>query len=183
MSFPLFRLVCRPARSPRGLFLAVILTAAGVPLTAAPSLREVLTPAEFERAGLGKLTPDELEFLGQRLLGAPAPEPRTPPAPPAASEAHGGAAGFGREEALRRDFEEKQAIPREIHSRLPGPFAGWAGQTRFHLENGQVWQQVEPGLFSVVLDSPAVTIRRGRLGAFYLGVDGYGSRVKVRRVQ
>jgi hypothetical protein len=40
-------------------------------LSAAPSLREVLTTEKFNRGGLQKLTEAELAFLSERLLGAP----------------------------------------------------------------------------------------------------------------
>lgn len=162
---------------------------------AAPSLRDVLSPAEFERAGLQKLTPEELEFLSARLLPpatatAPAAAPAASSPPPREPAAAGrpetrltGDAAFGREREVQAEVEQVRQIPREIQSRIVGAFSGWGGATLFRLENGQVWQQAEPSVFAVDLNAPEVTIRKGHFGAFYLTVEGYGSRVKVKRVK
>jgi len=163
--------------------LGLWIAAAGL-APAAPSLRDVLSPAEFARAGLDKLTPAELEFLSDRLLGPAAPVPAAPPAAGGkAPERLTGAAAFGREEQVQAEAEKARGVPREIQSRIAGAFAGWSGGTVFTLENGQVWRQVEPGVFSVLLDQPKITVRKGAFGAFYLGVEGYGSRIKVVRVK
>ncbi|ACB73996.1 hypothetical protein [Opitutus terrae] len=177
---------------------------AQVTLGAAPSLREMLSAEEFERAGLHKLTPAELEFLSARLLptapvasGAAAqPASVSSPAAPASAEHAPGpervpssdseaivADTFGREKQVQAELEKKQPAARELQTRISGVFTGWTGRTVFRLDNGQVWQQVDPGVFSVNLESPVVTVRKGRFGAFYLGVEGYGSQVKVKRLQ
>lgn len=189
---------------------------AGAPAT---SLRSVLSPEEFRRAGLDKLTEDELAFLSDRLLHAtpetapvgpdpavgpepmplesrrPAQAPVADPRPGAAPGATGptvatdttpriqGEAAFGREEELRREEERAQRVPKTIESRIAGTFRGWSGRTVFQLENGQVWQQVEDSTFSVNLENPRVTLEKGAMGAFYLRVESYGSRVKVRRIK
>lgn len=80
-------------------------------------------------------------------------------------------------------IEEIQQVPKEVHSRIEGGFPGWTGRTLFHLANGQVWQQAEPGIFAVNLESPNVIIRKGLFGVFYLQVEGYGTQVKVKRVK
>lgn len=103
--------------------------------------------------------------------------------PPQSSAANADAETFGREKQVQAELEKRQPAAREIQTRMAGVFTGWTGRTVFRLDNGQVWQQVEPGVFSVSLDSPNVTIRKGRLGAFYLGVEGYGSQVKVKRLK
>ena len=74
-------------------------------------------------------------------------------------------------------------MPSAIRSRIPGDFSGWDGRTHFALENGQVWRQTEPGVFSVRLTNPIVVIEKGLMGAFYLRVEGYGSRIRVKRVK
>lgn len=188
--------ICAARNRRRFVSLVAVLAVLVSWAVAAPSVRDVLTPEEFERAGLNKLTATELQFLGERLLGAPAQAPRTAlggtntttpseaasareDAPPTVS----GESGFGREKQVQADMEKAQAWPREVRSRISGRFVGWSGRTVFHLDNGQVWQQVDPATFSVSLESPNVTVRKGRFGAFYLGVDGYGSQVKVKRIR
>lgn len=166
------------------------------PVSAAPSIRDVLTPEEFQRAGLQKLTAAELAYLSERLLPSPpapvasgdstaAPVPRvgeTQVRSLPAALPHGDDA-FGQEEKLHVRIEEIQRVPKEVHSRIEGVFTGWTGRTLFRLANGQVWQQSEPGAFAVNLTSPKVIIRRGLLGVFYLQVEGYGTQVKVKRVK
>ncbi len=209
MKHPVSTWTARPAR------ILVLALAAGLAIVARaeplPSLRTVLTPEEFSRAGLDKLTPEELAFLSERLLGpgaeatgasaptavsaAPAHAPTSPPAGdpatvpvrPAAASAPAAAlegdSAFGQEDKLRREVERERRIPKSLESSIAGAFRGWSGRTIFTLTNGQVWQQVDDSTFSVRLQDPRVTIDKGAMGAFYLSVEGYGSRVRVRRVK
>jgi hypothetical protein len=118
-----------------------------------------------------------------------APQPAEAPAPataeraetdPAAREAEApGEARFG----FERSRAERSGQPDSIHSRVPGLFLGWTGDTVFRLENGQVWRQVEPGSFGVRLQDPEVEIARGWLGGFFLSVEGLNRRVRVERVE
>ena len=71
----------------------------------------------------------------------------------------------------------------EITSRIIGKFDGWTGDTLFRLENGQVWRQSGNGFLKVSLNNPKVTIEKATFGGFRLSVEGYNSRVKVKRVQ
>ncbi len=165
------------------------------------ALRSLLTPEEFHRAGLDKLTQDELDLLSAALAriyafpptsGPARPDPSSKPPrgssrpvlrPAPVRNLPQGDAAFGTEEQLHAAVEVLKAVPSAIRSRVPGPFAGWSGQTSFLLENGQLWQQAEQGVFSVNLTNPAIVIENGLLGTFYLHVEGYGSRVKVKRVK
>jgi hypothetical protein len=155
-------------------------------------LQRLLTPGEFHRAGLDRLTPEELEFLNARLaatgVSARQAEPRSPseetaPLAPPSPQLPQGEAAFGNEQQLHLQAERLQRVPSSIRSRIRGAFSGWEGRTVFSLENGQVWRQVDGARFSVNLVDPTVIIEKGVLGAFYLRVDGYGSRVKVKRVK
>ena len=71
----------------------------------------------------------------------------------------------------------------EITSRIIGQFDGWTGDTVFRLENGQVWRQSGNGFLKVSMNNPKVTIEKAVFGGFRLSVEGYNSRVKVKRVQ
>ena len=71
----------------------------------------------------------------------------------------------------------------EITSRIIGQFDGWTGETLFRLENGQVWKQSGNGFLKVSMNNPKVTIEQAVFGGFRLSVEGYNSRVKVKRVQ
>jgi hypothetical protein len=165
------------------------------------SVRSRLTPEEFHRAGLDKLTKEELDFLDiclARVQAPPASRGPVPsvsaaeppqenvlpgPRPPPVKSLPQGEAAFGAEEQLHAAVEVMQAVPSKIRSRVTGAFEGWSGHTRFCLDNGQVWQQAEHGVFSVNLTNPAIVIEKGLLGAFFLHLEGYGSRVKVKRLK
>ena len=71
----------------------------------------------------------------------------------------------------------------EISSRISGQFNGWDGDTKFNLENGQIWQQSGNGILKVSMNNPKVIIEKGRFGGFIFSVEGYNSKVKVKRVK
>ena len=71
----------------------------------------------------------------------------------------------------------------EISSRIIGQFNGWDGDTEFNLENGQIWQQSGNGILKVSMNNPKVTIKKGVFGGFIFSVEGYNSKVKVKRVK
>lgn len=166
----------------------------------AQSLRDTLSPQDFERAGLGKLTPEELRALselvqvkasrdaiaGTAASSASQPATATSSAAPqdeAVASLPRGEAAFGREAKAVEVVRRAQNAPDKMEARIKGPFNGWHGNTEFHLENGQVWRQSEPGEFVINLDSPVITIRKGFLGTYFMTVEGYNSRVKVQRLR
>ena len=58
------------------------------------------------------------------------------------------------------------------------------GALVFHLDNGQVWRQIEPRYFPYPKDRGFdVTISTGVLGAYQLRVEGTGRKVTIRRVK
>ena len=71
----------------------------------------------------------------------------------------------------------------EISSKIIGQFDGWDGDTEFKLENGQIWKQSGNGFLKVSMNNPKVKIKEGTFGGYILSVEGYNSRVKVRRVK
>lgn len=61
---------------------------------------------------------------------------------------------------------------------------GPRGNLLFHLENGQVWRQIEARYVPLPADAPfPVRISRGLFGEYRLRVDGEGRLVRIRRVQ
>jgi hypothetical protein len=204
MRFPSSKPLRDAARLAVAVVVSNILTAsASNCFAAAPSLADLLTPDEFEKAGLKKLTPEELAFLSQRLLSSgvePAAQADSGPATTTAGERAGsspaaradrvaspypprGDDAFGQEQKLREQLEKSHGAPDVLTSRIVGSFRGWRGNTVFKFENGQVWQQIDGRRFVVDLEDPLVTVERGSFGAYYLSVDGYGSRTKVRRIE
>ncbi|MEO6066168.1 MAG: hypothetical protein ABIP49_10370 [Lysobacterales bacterium] len=71
-----------------------------------------------------------------------------------------------------------------IVAHLDGEFRGWKGSTKFTLDNGQVWEQIEPGsLIARRVNNPAVTIKPAMMGTWMLQVDGYNRSVRVQRIK
>lgn len=135
------------------------------------SLEERMSAKEFKAAGLDKLTPEELAQLNAWLSQEVGEVARS--AAPAAP-------------VDRRGFESSGNHYDDIETRIAGEFKGWDGRDgRFVLTNGQVWQSVDPGsrLRGINLDSPLVKIEAGAFGSWYLSVEGYNTRVQVKRVK
>lgn len=154
------------------------------------SLEERMTGREFRDAGLHKLTEQELANLNRWIQLRSLAEGEVPdwaaaaPTPARPDDAPGDAG----DRARSPDEGDNRGLPggerEEIRSRLVGSFGGWRGNDTFELENGMVWQQAEPGTFSVPeMDNPEVRIRPGLFGSWQLQVGEYNSRVRVRRVR
>ncbi|HEV2613212.1 MAG TPA: hypothetical protein VGV92_00715 [Gammaproteobacteria bacterium] len=66
-----------------------------------------------------------------------------------------------------------------IHTQIAGQFDGWHGDTVFHLSDGQVWQQAEPGEFNYSAKDPHVTIYAAN-GCVRLQLEGQPNSVCVK---
>lgn len=131
------------------------------------TLEERMTYAEFKAAGLEKLTPEELAALNSWLAG----------------KASGTVAATPAQDT--RGFEGRASTAGAVVSTIAGPFRGWKGKgDRFTLANGQVWEVTDSGTrLSVSVENPTITIERGMFDAWYLRVDGYNARARVKRVK
>lgn len=166
-------------------------------------IRDVISQEQFTKAGLDKLNPVELKELSGALYGwktvklsqaeavvSTASNPTLPaisekpneedkkPVVTARQEQE-----FGNEAIKeKKEKQEKKSEPKEITTSIAGDFRGWNGNTVFRLENGQVWRQTDKTKFSVRVKNPKVEIEKGFLGTFFLSIEGYGARCKVKRV-
>ncbi len=130
------------------------------------TVEERMSAADFHAAGLDKLSAEELAALNTWLRD------------------HVGDGTASTTPVIDRTGFAPDHETSEVRSRLVGEFHGWDGKTTFHLENGQVWQQVGSDTWSgVKLDNPRVTIETGFLGSWRLKVEGYNTTTKVRRVR
>ena len=124
-------------------------------------VEERLSEAEFQEAGLGKLSSTELAALN-RLLREDAPPATEAP-----------------QVASTEETEDVEDAP--VESRLVGPFKGWSKGTVLTLENGQRWQVTDGDLYlGRAEDSPAVSVKPGLFSGWYLQVEGQSPRAKVR---
>jgi len=159
--------------------------AAGVPGQARASdfstLEERMSAADFQRAGLEKLSAEELAHLNawlqsQGLVQQPAAQGASAPNARAAEDR----IGFH-----PRDVAAREGEVNRIESQIEGRFTGWRGAgDLITLANGQVWRVTDSSTrLHVQLDDPRVTIERGLLGGWQLRVEGYNTRARVTRVQ
>lgn len=127
-----------------------------------------MTAAQFQAAGLDKLSAEELAELNSWLQQ----HYQTSGATAAISTTPGSSAAGA--------FTDTT----EFTSRIVGEFEGWSGKTKFHLENGQVWQQSGHDKWAGVrLENPTVRIRPGFMGSWVLKVEGYNTTTRVRRIR
>lgn len=70
-----------------------------------------------------------------------------------------------------------------VDSRIAGRVEGWGPRTRFTLANGQVWEVEDGSSAALWLENPAVRVRRGLVGAYYLEIEGTNRSPRVRRLQ
>jgi hypothetical protein len=112
---------------------------------------------------------------------APAPEDSGASEPPAADKRPSGEEeSFGIEQTRKAKFEAIESV----RTRIDGEFEGWSGKgTLFHLENGQVWKQIDTSRYAHHADHPEVVIERGMFGSYQLSLVGLNRSVRVRRVK
>lgn len=154
-----------------------------------PGLKSIMTDAEWSRAGLDKLTPDQIGVIDAALIryyitasrAAVAATTAPLPASPSTSTPAESAAAKSR-------FWEKFGLGSSSSTpdwRTQPPMTakvtGWRGANGFVFDNGQVWE----GLEKIPYDLPGdnVIIEARPLGAFALKLNEDSFAVRVRRVK
>lgn len=145
------------------------------------SLEERMTAKDFRAAGLEKLSDAELAALNawiERNIRLADP---VGGAAPASGQVPAAAATAPSAEESRVGFEN--ARREEFSSSIAGTFKGWFGKTKFELENGQVWQQVEEDRYPMNVENPTVWIEPGTFNSWRLRVEGYNRTTPVKRIR
>jgi hypothetical protein len=128
-----------------------------------PGIKSLMTPQEYEAAGLDKLTPAERQALDNFLIRYTAEDASI---------------------LISSDEEVKKAIvEQEIVSTIVGPFEGWSGNTRFQLENGQLWQQRTRGNYYYKGPAREVKITKNFMGFHRMELVENGKAVGVKRIK
>jgi hypothetical protein len=151
--------------------------------SAFPGLKAVLSEAEWKRAGLDRLSPDQLGVIDAALIRhqaaltaqhrtevaqavATAPAARANPNP-------GLMERFGL--PLFDDTEWRTLPP------LRAKVAKWQGGNRFLLDNGQVWEGYEPITYDIL--GKEIEIQARPHGQFALVVNGVNTTIRVMRLK
>jgi hypothetical protein len=130
-----------------------------------PGIEALMTPAEYQAAGLEQLTPQQREALDQWLIRYTAEDAPV---------------------LMRSDEQVKQAAQeQEIVATIVSPFSGWSGNTIFTLDNGQVWQQRRQSRYAYTggASAPEVRITRNFMGFYSMELLETGTKVLVKRLE
>lgn len=178
-----------PSMKPLRLFLAGLLAAtAAIAQGTFPGLQKILTPAEWKRAGLDQLTPDQIGVIDAALIRYQAGEEKRVaaaalpvPAPLPAAGASPAEAALARSRHWERFGLEKITGDWRTHPAMTSKVTGWLGANRFSLDTGQVWEGQEPIPFELL--GQEVVIEARPMGAYALRLGENSMSVRVRRVR
>lgn len=188
--------------------LLVILAQGSLPAWASepefPGLKSIMSETDWQRAKLDRLDEADLRVINEAFsrylkMGAPrrhepaaaTAAPTSPPADaasvsaastetaavaatPAAEKKPSLWARFG----LHIPVADKQPVQREI---MWAKAVAWKGANGFVLDNGQVWEGIDPIRDEIV--GREIGIMEGRFGSFLLVVDDDVKRVRLHRVK
>lgn len=164
-----------------------------------PGLRQVLTPDEWRRAGLDRLTPDEIGVIDAALIRQQGRLPAAVPARVAATTAPTAAVApaaaavvsappAGAPATARPTWRERFGLGKGASEDdwrnqppLVAKVVSWQGANGFVLDNGQVWEGQESIPFE--LPGRTVSIEARPMGAFALRIGEQAMTVRVRRVR
>ena len=124
-----------------------------IPIT---TIQQIMTQAEFQNAGLQKLTSEELIFLNRWFETFAI--------------------------KLYRNSTSSSTTTSVIESYIEGNFQGWDGETTFKLDNGQIWQQDSYSYTYHYAYHPKVLIYRSG-GSYIMKVDGVEKSISVKRLK
>lgn len=155
-------------RSPlNSLFLSssLLLASSMVSANDFPGVKKLMNEEEFAKSGLQKLNDAELNALNSWLIKYTAKDSAL----------------------IRQNVKAVQEETKtEIRSRIKGTFKGWKGNTKFYLENGQVWQQRNQNSgtrWIVNLENPEVLINTNFFGLQVLTIVDKDKSTKVKRIR
>ena len=129
--------------------LAFVQPAAAAQPEMSGSVKEMMSPAEFNAAGLNKLSADELQKLDAWLQGYRATTEQA-----------------AEKKATAKASAESHAKMDLLVSRVDGQFNGLTGRTVIRLEDGTVWKQAnaDDRYRAKVTDHPAAAVIHGVFG-------------------
>lgn len=141
-----------------------------------PGLKTIMTPEEFKRAGLDKLTADQLGVIDAAII-----KHYVRTIENAATQQNVEAADPGEKGWMARfglpTFSEDYRDQASIKARC----TAWVGGNSFRLDNGQVWEGLETISFELVGKDIEIQPRPGNL--FNLVVDDKNTTIRVRRIK
>jgi hypothetical protein len=142
---------------PLVLLLSMLTGQTSKPTGAALDVRQMMTAAQFNKAGLQKLTPSEIEALNAWLYSYSL-------------------------RLLVSTSDTGTPTGAVVESYIDGDFEGWDGETVFKLDNGQIWQQDSYAYTYHYSYHPKVLIYKDGM-RYKMKVDGVDSTIEVKRLK
>lgn len=167
------------------LLLAASLTGAALAQSSFPGLKSILSPEEWERAGLNRLTPDQIGVIDAALIRHARASSGQLEQELAAARAQAAAAPapIALPEERKRGAFERFGLPffdaidwRNLPP-LRAKVLAWETPNRFRLDNGQVWEGYEPIPYELVGRDIEIHARPNNQFALVLDGKVTGSRL------
>ena len=170
--------------------LLLLCSVIGLRAESFPGLKVVMTAEDYARAGLDKLSPDQLGVIDAALIRHFKAAVSVAAQRLAATDTSSPAAAATTAEAVavdrKRGVLERFGIPTLNNDWRSAPVlkaraTGWVGGNSFALDNGQVWEGTEPIPFEIA--GRDIEIQPRPAGAFALSIEGKNTTVRIRRVK
>lgn len=150
-----------------------------------PGLKVIMTADDYARAGLARLTPDQIGVIDAALIRHFKANVIVAAERKAAEQVVTATTAAVATERKRSGLE-RFGLPSfngdwKNEPSLKARATGWVGGNSFTLDNGQVWEGLEP--ITVELVGREVEIQPRPAGAFALSVDGKNTTLRVHRVK
>ena len=165
----------------------LLLTTAALADGVFPGIRTLMTDVEWKRAGLDRLTPDQIGVIDAALIRHEIQEAKRAAAQPPAATAPAPGATAAETVVNKSRFWDRFGLGKSSTPdwRTVPPMivkvTGWQGANRFVLETGQVWE----GLDQIPYELPGreVIIEARPMDAYALKLDENSAVVRVSRVK
>jgi len=173
----------------KGLLAVALLSAAASVLAAEtfPGLKAVLSASEWKRAGLDRLTPDEIGVIDAALIRQQAAATAQLQTELVTVKATAAAAVTNVTEEQKKSLLQRFGFTifddtdwRSLPP-LKAKVVKWESANRFVLDNGQVWEGFEPITYELV--GKEIEIHARPRGQFALVVDGVNTTLRVMRLR
>lgn len=147
-------------------------------------LKQQMGSAEFNQAGLDKLSPAELARLEQWLATHATELASAVPASAVSSASVAADKGASRSTASseKKVAAAAKKASRIVVSPIAGRFTGWRPGSVIVLQNGQKWRISDDSSLTLTrpMDSPVATVKAGVLGGWMLKIEGYNTSGRVQ---
>ena len=167
--------------------LSIFATAQGLAEDNFPGLKSVLTEAEWKRAGLNRLSPDQIGVIDAALIRHHAAGSQQHQTELTAARAAAPVSAEADAATHKKSFLQRFGLPasdradwRDVPP-LQATVTEWVSTNRFKLDNGQIWEGLEPITYELV--GKPIEIQARPSGQFALSVDGKNTTLRVTRLR